>query len=806
MRHLEGSYRKRGADKEPIPNEDQFPALYKSREKQYVARHLPTIRRATDTRRGAPDFRARKAVSEGDPMTDFEGVFPALGQALTKRDYTILTPVQSAVLEPGLVGADLLVSAQTGSGKTVAFGLALAPTLLDANDRFEMTGAPTALAVAPTRELALQVKRELEWLYEMTGAKLASCVGGMDMRNERYALERGVNIVVGTPGRLRDHIERGSLDTSALKAVVLDEADEMLDLGFRDDLEFILEAAPATRRTLMFSATVPKPIAQLAKRYQKDAARVATSQERAQHVDIEYRALVAAPNDRENAIINILRHADATSAIVFCATRATVNHMTSRFTNRGFSVVALSGELSQNERTHALQALRDGRARVCIATDVAARGIDLPNLELVIHADLPKNPESLLHRSGRTGRAGRKGVSTLIVPHHRRRHTERLLTSANINASWGKPPSAEEITKRDRERILEDSSLGGDTSEEELAFAADLLGRYTAEQIAIAFLRQHMAGLTAPEELLDAAPEPPARKARDDFRNGVWFRLSIGREKNAEPRWLLPMLCRFGKLTKQEIGAIKIQRNESYVELSAASADRFVETIGPSRKLENSITVTRMDGPPTDLERAPAGKPSERRPRGDKPAPRQKPAHRAPLDAPKPAPDAVQATSPEPTSTPAPVSAPVPAAAPAPTPPAPMPAPPPVPAPPHASAPAKAPAPARSRAPARHPALTAKKPRPKRSPEPEALGEIPRQPAIVREKLSLAAGNTPATTPKPDRTGEKPFGAKDKPKPKQKFAKKPRATAAAAEKPKKKLNKKAKLRKLKEATAGKGRP
>jgi ATP-dependent RNA helicase DeaD len=763
-------------------------------------------------------------------MTDFEGVVPALGQALTKRDYTILTPVQRAVLAPELVDADLLVSAQTGSGKTVAFGIALARTLLDDGGRFATKAAPTALAVAPTRELALQVKRELEWLYEMTGAALASCVGGMDMRNERWALERGANIVVGTPGRLRDHIERGSLDTSALKAVVLDEADEMLDLGFRDDLEFILEAAPATRRTLMFSATVPKQIAQLAKRYQKDAVRVATAEEREQHLDIEYRALVAAPNDRENAIINVLRHADAGTAIVFCATRATVNHMTSRFTNRGFSVVALSGELSQTERTHALQALRDGRARVCIATDVAARGIDLPNLELVIHADLPKNPESLKHRSGRTGRAGRKGVSTLIVPHHRRRHTERLLTSANITATWGKPPSADEIIKRDRERVLEDESLGGYTNDEERAFAGELMERYSAEQIAVAFLRQHMAGLTAPEELLDAAPEPPKRKQRDDFKNGVWFRLSIGRERNAEPRWLLPMLCRFGKLTKVEIGAIKIQRNESHVELSADCVDRFLETIGPSRKLENSITVTRMDGPPKDEEYVPA----PRKPRADKPRAAAKSG--SPASAKTPAPTPVAATPPvttpprlaettpsdEKTAASAPptsVTEPVPAPATVQvreqaSPVSKAPTHPPKPVKPTSKDKARAKAMIKPKAKPRgtlstRPATSEAAPREtaivrERTDVPAEVTDAPREPAIVRERRAKA--NMAAQTPgKTDRTAEKPFGAKDKSKQNRKFPKKP-AAAAGAPKPKKKLNKKAKLRKLKEAMAGKARP
>ena len=179
-------------------------------------------------------------------MTAFENAHPALAGALAAHGYDVPTPVQAAVLAPEVAAADLLVSAQTGSGKTVAFGLAIAPTLLDCADRFaERNAEPLALVVAPTRELALQVRRELDWLYAATGARTASCVGGMDMRRERDALSAGAHLVVGTPGRLRDHIERGSLDLSRIRAVVLDEADEMLDLGFREDLEYILDAAPA---------------------------------------------------------------------------------------------------------------------------------------------------------------------------------------------------------------------------------------------------------------------------------------------------------------------------------------------------------------------------------------------------------------------------------------------------------------------------------------------------------------------------------------------------------------------------------
>jgi ATP-dependent RNA helicase DeaD len=564
-------------------------------------------------------------------MTSFDRAVPALAQALTQRGFTEPTAVQDAVLAPELRDADILVSAQTGSGKTVAFGLALAPTLLGDAERFEPAAAPLALVVAPTRELALQVRRELQWLYAPTGAIIASCVGGMDFRDERRTLQRGAHIVVGTPGRLRDHIERFSLDTSAFRAVVLDEADEMLDLGFRDDLEFILGAAPAERRTLMFSATVPRPIDTLAKRFQRDAVRVSTTTEREQHGDIEYRALTVAPRDREIAIVNVLRYYEAPTALVFCSTRAAVNRMTSRFTNRGFSVVALSGELSQNERTHALQAMRDGRARVCIATDVAARGIDLPNLELVIHADLPTNRESLLHRSGRTGRAGRKGVCVVIVPFNERRQAERLLASASIRAEWAPAPSIDEIAARDRDRILADPVLTEPVGESEMDFAREIASRYSAEQIAAAFLRQYRAGHTAPEELIDTTPEEPAeqtrsgraRAPRDSFTEGVWFSLSVGAKENAEARWLLPMLCRAGGLGKGDIGSIRVGAEETHVELAADSVDRFLATIGPERIVEKSIAVAPLQGPPMARDAVAPAKP--RTPAGKSPYARKTP-------------------------------------------------------------------------------------------------------------------------------------------------------------------------------------
>jgi ATP-dependent RNA helicase DeaD len=549
-----------------------------------------------------------------------------LAQALADRGYETLTAVQEAVLAEGVAGRDALVSAQTGSGKTVAFGLAIAPEILGGQDVLLYADKPIALAIAPTRELALQVARELEWLYAGAEAKLATCVGGMDYRTERRALERGAHIVVGTPGRLRDHIERGSLDLSGLRAVVLDEADEMLDLGFAEDLEFILAAAPPERRTLMFSATVTKEIEKLAAEFQKDALRIVAQGEAKQHVDIEYRAYSVAVRDREHAIFNVLRFYEARTAIVFCKTRANVNHLLARMGNRGFQVVALSGELSQQERTHALQALRDGRARVCIATDVAARGIDLPGLELVIHADLPSNSETLLHRSGRTGRAGKKGVSALIVTPAEFKKAQRLLQGAKVVAEWGAAPGADDVQAKDDIRILSHPALTAPIGDE-AGLAADLLDQFGPEALAAAFVRLWREGRSAPEVLSTDLPVPPpsAPRERGEFGPSVWFRITVGRSGRAEARWLLPKICDAGAIAKDGIGAIRVREEETFVQISEPLAARF----GTRVDLDKGLVMERIAGEP-DFDRPRFERPA-RPERSERPERREKPTY-----APKP--------------------------------------------------------------------------------------------------------------------------------------------------------------------------
>lgn len=457
----------------------------------------------------------------------FSDLNPSLLRALAARNYVEPTPVQQAVLRPEATNRDLLVSAQTGSGKTVAYGLALGSTLLGDKERFDPAQKPLALVVAPTRELALQVQRELEWLFAETGARVISSVGGMDIRREQRLLSQGAHIVVGTPGRLADHLDQGHLDLSQIRSVVLDEADEMLDLGFREELETLLNATPADRNTLLFSATLPKGILGLAKRYQRNALRLALSRENEPHRDIEYRAFPIRARDSEHAVVNALRYFDAPGALVFCSTRESVRHLHANLQERGFSAVALSGELTQNERTKALQSLRDGRARVCVATDVAARGLDMPDLGLVIHADLPQNREALLHRSGRTGRAGRKGLSVMLVPAPRRQAVERMLAGAKIKAAWSPTPSAEAIRARDEEMLIREIAKTEAPTEEDLAAGRILLGQRSPEEIAAMLVRFRREQLPAPEVLKELGwdgsgktDEAPVRKYRPGARRG----------------------------------------------------------------------------------------------------------------------------------------------------------------------------------------------------------------------------------------------------------------------------------------------
>jgi ATP-dependent RNA helicase DeaD len=561
------------------------------------------------------------------------GAHPTLAAALANKGYAQPTPVQAAVL--GAPAQDLLVSSQTGSGKTVAFGLVMAQILLGEQAMITPSKQPRALVIAPTRELAAQVERELGWLFHGTRARTASFTGGTGLMGDARALHRGVDIAVGTPGRLVDLIERGALDLKSLEVVVLDEADEMLDLGFRDALEQILGAAPVERRTLLFSATLPAGIRALAKRYQKTPVSIdPRGKHDVPHEDIEHIAYLCAHNERLAVLVNLLRLGDAGSAalatdktLVFCRTRDGVAELQQALAQRGFAVAGISGERAQNERTRALDAMRAGKVTVLVATNVAARGLDLPDLGRVIHADLPDGPEALTHRAGRTGRAGKKGVSAYLVQTSGRRRAENLFRDAGLKVRWAQPPDQAAISARERALLASElrEAMAGDhkPSPEALDLAAELLAEHDARALLGMLMHRALAARpqgehvtrlplstpSAPRPYAAArpyggAPPPGAGKKRpphaaperlgpplssrpprphrvphvgDLDRGGDYVRFSVnlGADNNAKPDWVLPMVCRRGDVTRQAIGAIRVARDHTVFEVRRELADDF---------------------------------------------------------------------------------------------------------------------------------------------------------------------------------------------------------------------------------------
>ncbi|MEO6951694.1 MAG: DEAD/DEAH box helicase [Polyangia bacterium] len=524
---------------------------------------------------------------------------PTIVRALTAKGYLVPTPVQAAVLASP--DSDLLVTAQTGSGKTVAFGLIVAKQLLGDADKITPAKMPRALVITPTRELAAQVQRELEWLFASTGARVASFTGGTDLRGDSRTLSRGVDIAVGTPGRLVDLVERKSLDLSGVTTVVLDEADEMLDMGFRDAIETILGSAPAGRRTLLFSATLPSEIRSLAKKYQKHAVPIdARSAVVGAHDDITYSAHLCASGQRTRALVNVLRMAEDERTLVFCRTRDDVGELHRELASRGFLAAAISGDRAQSERDRALETMRQGRVRVLVATNVAARGLDLPELSLVVHAALPENVEALTHRSGRTGRAGKKGRSLFLVEMGERRKAERLFHAAKLPITFTAPPSLEDVAKHERDALREEVSekMSEPIGDAALELAEGLLADHDARQLVGALLDRMLASRPAGEKL-NAVVLGPAAKPKDmkpldgDY---VLFEVNLGAKDQATPTWILPLVCKRGAITRREIGAIRVTRDKTFVEISGAAATEFAASAAERDPRAPTVTITRSEG------------------------------------------------------------------------------------------------------------------------------------------------------------------------------------------------------------------
>lgn len=394
------------------------------------------------------DSQAPEALPSDDQSGDhldspFDGVPDTLRDNLIKRGFTDLTPIQQAVVNGECSGRNLRISSQTGSGKTVALGFALYEALTDAKST-----VVSALVIVPTRELAQQVEAELQWLFAgCPGARSLVVTGGSDIRAEIRRLKAKPTLVVGTPGRLLDHVRNGNLVLSNVREVVLDEADQMLDMGFKDDLDALVAELPQERRSHLVSATFPDMVRRLAEAFQTNPLLLQGTALGQANADIEHIAHLVFERDRYAALVNILLANLGRRALVFVQKRIDASEVSEWLNEDGFSALPLSGDLPQAQRNRTLAAFKAGTVEILVATDVAARGIHVDDVAMVIHEDVPRESEIYTHRSGRTGRAGQKGQSVLLVVPPARRRTEAMLNQARVKFQWAPLPTPQKIKR-----------------------------------------------------------------------------------------------------------------------------------------------------------------------------------------------------------------------------------------------------------------------------------------------------------------------------------------------------------------------
>jgi ATP-dependent RNA helicase DeaD len=454
-----------------------------------------------------------------EPTFDVLPLGAEVRRAIDEMGYRHPTPVQRAVFEPAAEGRSLVVQARTGTGKTAAFGLPIVDRLVRPSVK-----AVQALALCPTRELALQVSREIEQIGKYRSAKVVAIYGGASMSKQIEALEGGAQIVVGTPGRVLDHLRQKTLDPSGVRVLVLDEADEMLSMGFARELHAILETLPKNRQGLFFSATIPPDIERLAHSQLKNPELITLSSDQVGALQIAHYVYVMRQVDKRDQLMRILEVEDPESAVIFCNTRDETQRVAEVLKARGFDADWLNGDLPQTDRERVMAATREGRLRFLVATDVAARGIDISHLTHVINYDFPETAEQYVHRTGRTGRAGRTGTAISIIGPKDIGNLYLLRLTYRIRPIEKQLPSAGELKTRAEMDLLQlfvDAFAGRPAHTDDLSLARRLLTHEDAERILAGLLRDHLGARVgdAPTEAAEArrARNPPPQPALKDL-------------------------------------------------------------------------------------------------------------------------------------------------------------------------------------------------------------------------------------------------------------------------------------------------
>jgi ATP-dependent RNA helicase DeaD len=518
--------------------------------------------------------------------------------ALARLGYEEPTPIQYEAIPPLVEGRDLLGQAATGTGKTAAFALPLLQRLEDDRGR----SAPAALILVPTRELAVQVSEAIHKYGEGLGARVLPIYGGQPIVRQLRALERGVDVVVATPGRALDHIRRRTLRLDALQAVVLDEADEMLDMGFAEEIEAILADVPESRQAVLFSATMPPRIDQIARRHLRDPVRIEMGRAAS--------AAGEAPRVRQSAYVVQRAHKPAAlgrvldveapaAAIVFCRTRAEVDQLTQTLNGRGYRAEALHGGMGQEQRDRVMGRLRSGTTELLVATDVAARGLDIDQLTHVVNYDVPAAPDSYVHRIGRVGRAGRAGVAITLAEPREHRMLKAIERQTGQRIAIEKVPTVADLRARRLEltRAALEENLIEDDLERFRVVVDTLAGEFDVMEIALAAVKlAHEAAGTSGDDdehdIPDVAPRPP-REARPGGQGMTRLFVGAGRSAGVRPQDLVGAITGESQLSGREIGAIEITDRFSLVEVPETAADTVISALRGTKIKGKRPTIRR---------------------------------------------------------------------------------------------------------------------------------------------------------------------------------------------------------------------
>jgi ATP-dependent RNA helicase DeaD len=565
--------------------------------------------------------------AESGPPPSFEdlGVERRVLRALRDVGYEAPSPIQAATIPALLQGRHVVGLAQTGTGKTAAFAVPIL-SRLDPKQK-----APQALVLAPTRELALQVSEAFErYAAHLPGVHVLPVYGGQAYGVQLSALRRGVHVVVGTPGRIMDHLEKGTLDLSQLRFLVLDEADEMLNMGFQDDVETILADTPEDKHVALFSATMPPQIRRISKKYLTDAAEITVKNRTVTAANTTQRYLLVAHPQKLDALTRILEHENFEGMIVFVRTKQATEVLAERLRARGFSAAAINGDIAQAQRERTINQLRDGRLDILVATDVAARGLDVERISHVLNYDIPTDTESYVHRIGRTGRAGRSGDAiSFVTP--RERHLLKAIERATRQPLAQMPlPSVEDVNEVRVARFTD--SITEALASDKLGFFRELVSAYEQERdvpavdvaAALAVLAQDGRPL-----LLEPDPEPAPRQFTDKRESaGAWdhergrrradergprrreatprrgrtdtplarYTIAVGKRHKVEPRQIVGAIANEGGLSRSDFGHIDIRGDHSVVELPASLPPETWRALENTRISGKLIALTEANG------------------------------------------------------------------------------------------------------------------------------------------------------------------------------------------------------------------